>query len=279
MPLLFYWQRDNYLRDRAHGFGYHPNQSSPVMLAAQPGESVWAITQRRSDRVYVLAAAELIVKVVTRNPPGYRYGTHRAWGDLERTRYFDTDDVPDVGPVIRRLSVQTNAEHLGQSFQGPRGVRVITAQDHQLLVAAADGLPRFTGAGVYAEDVAAARLINSSAVVSDAPADPATAKRRREYLYEHVRLARDRRLVLRLQELYGGRCQVCLYDPLAVYRVHQWLSRGGEDDLENLALLCPNHHAAVHRDDAPFDYADLSFRFSGAPAERVNMNLHLPVAA
>ena len=26
----------------------------------------------------------------------------------------------------------------------------------------------------------------------------------------------------------------------------QWLSRGGDDTLENLMLVCPNHHAAIH---------------------------------
>ena len=79
MPLLFYWQRDNYLRDRSHGFGFHLNQSRPAMAHVQPGESIWAFTQRRRDRAYVLAA-ELIVKAVTRNPPRYHYGMHRAWG-------------------------------------------------------------------------------------------------------------------------------------------------------------------------------------------------------
>jgi predicted HNH restriction endonuclease len=32
--------------------------------------------------------------------------------------------------------------------------------------------------------------------------------------------------------------------------------------VENMILVCPNHHAAIHRDDAPFDYKDLSYTFS-----------------
>jgi 5-methylcytosine-specific restriction enzyme A len=59
----------------------------------------------------------------------------------------------------------------------------------------------------------------------------------------------------------------------------QWLSRGGEDELDNMVLICPNHHAAIHRDDAPFDYATLAFTFSRAPAERLLVNEHLPRAA
>jgi hypothetical protein len=46
-----------------------------------------------------------------------------------------------------------------------------------------------------------------------------------------------------------------------------------------MVLVCPNHHAAIHRDDAPFDYASLSFGFSNGLRERLTRNEHLPVAA
>jgi predicted restriction endonuclease len=91
--------------------------------------------------------------------------------------------------------------------------------------------------------------------------------------------------VERLHDLYGGRCQLCLFDPRDRYGLRlrhghhiEWLSRGGEDEPENMVLLCPNHHAAVHRDDAPFDYAELAFRFSVGRAEPLLVNLHLPRA-
>ena len=38
-----------------------------------------------------------------------------------------------------------------------------------------------------------------------------------------------------------------------------------------MVLLCPNHHAAVHRDDAPFDYGDLAFRFSVGRTEALQL--------
>ena len=53
-----------------------------------------------------------------------------------------------------------------------------------------------------------------------------------------------------------------------------WLSRGGEDIAENLVLLCPNHHRAVHSCDAPFDYADLAFVFP-SHRERLKLNAHI----
>jgi hypothetical protein len=286
VPLLFYWQRDNYLRDRAYGFGFHLNQSSPAMARVRPGESIWAFTQRRRDRTYVLAA-ELIVKAVTRNPPGYHYGTHRAWGSLETTRYFDTDVGRDVEPVIRALTIRTDAEHLGQAFQGPRGVRPIAATDHQLLVAVAAELPLWNEAHTQPEPLVLPVRAPEDGVLREEPAlyVPFSDKRRREYLHEHVDYARDRRLVGNLQDLYAGRCQLCLFNPLDRYGLPlceghhiQWLSRGGTDEMQNMALLCPNHHAAVHRDDAPFEYGDLSFLFATAGREHIRLNTHLPLA-
>ncbi len=75
MPLLYYWRWDNYIRDRAFGFGYHLNQNSAAMLQVQPGDSLWAFTRREPDKQYVLAA-EMVVRAVIRNSPNYRYGAY-----------------------------------------------------------------------------------------------------------------------------------------------------------------------------------------------------------
>jgi hypothetical protein len=285
MPLLYYWRFDNYARDRAFGFGYHLNQDSPAMSRARPGDSLWAFTRRRGDGLYVLAA-ELVVRAVTRNVPRYRYGAYRAWGDLERSRYFDVEAGPNAEPLLRRLSVPARARHLGQSFQGAAAVRVLTEADHRLLTALAAGLPVLDRVGVYPEDELEARLVQG--VRGDLPRFPAADadRRRLAYLYETVDPRRSRAHVERLQELYGGRCQVCGFDPHGRYGARLceghhliWLSRGGEDELQNLALLCPNHHAAVHRADAAFDYAGLVFAYSNQRVERIALNAHLPAAA
>lgn len=51
-----------------------------------------------------------------------------------------------------------------------------------------------------------------------------------------------RRLFLSAFDLYGERCQICGY-AISV-DVHHLVprSKGGSDDLENLVVLCPNHH-------------------------------------
>ena len=286
MPALYYWRPDNYRRDRDFGFGYHLNQNSPVMAALGKGDSVWAFTRRKRDGVYVLAA-ELVVRAVTRNPPNYRYGKYRIWGDMRWSRYFDVDVGPNVEPLIRELSISAHGERLGQSFQGNAAVRAIAETDHRLLAYLARDLQLLDRVGFYPEDRVEAQLVHgdkaSKFVIRE---EGATYAHRLEYLYYSLDPQRAQEHVRYLQELYGGRCQVCLYDPWARYRlrtchVHhiQWLSRGGVDELENIVLVCPNHHAAIHRDDASFDYLDLSFAFSNGQVEKVLLNTHLPKAS
>ena len=283
--MLYYWRPDNYARDRQFGFGYHLNQNSPSLQAAEPGESLWAFTRRLRDGLYVLAA-ELVVRAVTRNPPNYRYGQYRIWGDLNRSRYFDIDAAPNAEPLIRSLRVKARGEHLGQSFQGHAAVRQLSEADHRLLAEAAAYLPLLKQVALYPEDEFEARLIHGevsrSLMLHEQKAEYG---RRLEYLFQSVDVQRARMHVEQLQTLYAGRCQVCRYDPKVRYghrlcHAHhiQWLSRGGEDALDNMVLVCPNHHAAIHRDDATFDYASLRFGFSNGVHEQLLDNQHLPIA-
>lgn len=283
--VLYYWRPDNYARDRRFGFGYHLNQNSPVLAGLTSGETVWAFTRDRLGR-YVLAAA-LAVKAVTRNPPNYRYGAHRVWGDLERTRYFDIDGGPGAEELIRHLRITANADILAQSFQGHSAVKALDAADHGLLTEYARGLRVLDRVRIYPEDEFEARLLLGSDVHSVMVRETAAEYSvRSRYLLESVDVTRARRHVGRLQTIYAGRCQICEFDPRDRYgrnlchghHIH-WLSRGGDDVLENLVLICPNHHAAVHQDDAVFDYGDLAFRFTNGLIEALRINHHLDQAA
>ena len=285
MPLLYYWRPDNYRRDRAFGFGFHLNQNSPAMEAAAPGDSLWAFTRRERDSHYVLAS-ELIVRAVTRNPENFRYGRWRIWGDLRRSRYFDVDLGPRVDAVVRSLGIQASGRRLGQSFQGHAAVRAIPETAHQVLASYAQDLPRLEHAAIYPEDEFEARLVHDGSVRELVVHESETERSRRLlYLYESLDVQRARKHAQDLQTMYDGRCQICLYDPRERYghrichghHIH-WLSRGGDDELDNMVLVCPNHHAAIHRDDAIFDYADMTFTFSNALREPLQANRHLPAA-
>ncbi|MGB8645916.1 MAG: HNH endonuclease [Anaerolineae bacterium] len=281
MPLLYYWRGDNYRHDLDYGAGYHLNQANPLMHTIDSGDSLWAFTRTRKG--FYTLAAELVVRAKTFNPPNFRYGRYRIWGDLHKSRYFKADQGPRVDAIIRSLSCRANAPYLGQSFQGAAAVRRITAADHQILCAFAAHLPLEPRAQILPEEkLEATLLLGDYQKVESLVRQEAhgIAEQRQEYLYTQAP-TRNRQFVQELQERYAGRCQICGWDPNAVYDEKlchghhlQWLSRGGEDALSNLVLICPNHHAAVHQCDAPFDFFDGTFVFSDH-REPLQINSHL----
>jgi 5-methylcytosine-specific restriction enzyme A len=281
MPLLYFWRGDNYYQDLDMGAGYHLNQSNPLLHSIDIGDSLWAFTRNRQKR-YVLAA-ELVVKAKTKNPSNFRYGRYRLWGDIHNSRYFQVDDQPSVEQVIRHLSCSTKADVLGQAFQGHAAVRRITNVDHQILSTLAAQLPLEPRARILPEERLEAALLlgNKGGVEQLIHQDvPGMAATRQQYLYQQAP-TRNRLLVAQLQELYQGRCQICLWNPRSEYSTNlchghhlQWLSRGGDDALNNMTLVCPNHHAAIHQCDAPFDFSDMSFDF-GSHRENLCIDLHL----
>jgi predicted HNH restriction endonuclease len=108
---------------------------------------------------------------------------------------------------------------------------------------------------------------------------PGIAEERRDYFYKQAP-TRNQNLFARLQEIYSGRCQICQWNPKNHYGTElchghhiQWLSRGGADEIQNMVLVCPNHHAAIHKLDAPLDYVDFSFDF-GTHRENLNLTTH-----
>ena len=280
MPLLYHWLGENYRRDLDRGAGYHLNQSNPLLHEIDIGDSLWAFT-RTLKGAYVLAM-ELVVWAKTRNPITYRYGTYRLWGDLQRSRYFHSDDQPDISDLIGQLSVRATAPVVGQSFQGRAAVRRLTASDHQVLVEYSRGLALEPRARLLPEEDLEARILlgDSDAVnrLITAAVPGIGADRRRYFLQELPR--RNRSHVIKLREMYDGMCQLCQWNPNSLYRqdlceahhVH-WLSRGGDDALHNMVLICPNHHRAIHQTDAPFDWADESFVFPMS-REEVRISRH-----
>lgn len=283
MPLLYHWQSDNYYRDAKFGFGYHLNQGNPLMQMVKPGDSVWAFT-RNKNKHYVFAT-ELIVRACTKNSSNYRYGAYRVWADVHQSRYFDVDNSPNSEPLIRSLSIQANADILGKSFQGHAAVRLLTEQDHQLLVAYTNQLPTLDKVALYSEDEIEARLIYGDLEEFDLriqSEDESRFAKRKKYLYENLNLKRSQKIAREIRDLYEGKCQICGFDPLSEYGFHLcevhhiiWLCRGGEDEPSNLCSICPNHHRAIHVGDAMFDFERLAFIYNEDFLEPLQLNEHL----
>lgn len=280
MPFLYYWRGDNYARDLDYGVAYHLNQANPLLHQIELGDSLWAFTRRR-DGVYVLVA-ELVASAKTLNPKGYRYGPYRLWGDLRRSRYFQADGQPDVTMQIRGLSIRAGGDVLGRAYQGHAAVRRISEADHQLLAAYATKLPREPRARLVPEERLEALLLagdEDAVAVLMRDEEPGLAEERRRYLATEA-VRRDRQHVEALRDLYDGRCQICEWAPRTRYGADvceghhvRWLSRGGDDALANMVLICPNHHRAIHRVDAPFDFAVGGFLL-GEGIECLSLNRH-----
>lgn len=284
MPLLYHRRGDNHRRDLDHGVGYHLNQANPLLHEVALGDSVWAFT-RAPGGAYALAA-ELVVSARTRNPPGYRYGPYRVWGDLKRSRYFAVGSQSDVTPLVRSLAITAGGDVLGRAFQGRAAVRRLQEADHARLAAYARHLAIESRAWLLPEERLEALLVSGDEVsvarlLRDEPSG--LAEERRRYLLGQAAqggLGRDRRLALELRDLYDGACQLCDWAPRRGYgadlcEAHhvRWLSRGRPDTLDNLVLVCPNHHRAIHRLDAPYDFGTGGFVF-GATGERLRVLQH-----
>jgi 5-methylcytosine-specific restriction enzyme A len=281
MPLLYFWRSDNYRRDLDMGAGYNLNQANPILHNIEIGDSLWAFTRNRTGD-YVIAA-ELVVSAKTRNPKTFRYGSYRVWGDLKKSRYFQVDHQTSAEHVIRSLSCSAKADLLGRSFQGRSAVRAIADTDHRLLCTFAESLrpeprARLIPEGQLEQEIAKGSQEDVRRLLDGMP--HGIARERLQYLYTKAP-TRSRRFALELHDLYNGKCQICLWDPCGQYgrplcqghHIH-WLSRGGEDNLQNMILVCPNHHAAIHHCDASFDFEDMSFVFPGGRGT-LQLNTHL----
>jgi hypothetical protein len=137
MHLLYYWKPDNFREDEKYGRSFTLVQNNPAMLRATKGDSLWAFT-RNSRGTYVLAA-NLVIEAVGQVTDS-EYGRYCAQGSSTSSRYFDIERGEDIEPLIRKLSVKAEADALGQSFQGPAAVRIITDSDHGALKAFARDL-------------------------------------------------------------------------------------------------------------------------------------------
>jgi hypothetical protein len=281
MPLLYYWKPSNYYKDLDEGASYNLNHSNPLLHGIETGDSLWAFT-RNTKGDYVLAA-ELIIKSKTFNKPDYKYGLYRVWGDLNASKYFDVEAQPSIESVLRSFNINAKAKHFGQSFQGYASIRKIEIEEHRMLSKISEKLPLEKRAVIIPDDkIENEMTTGDGSMVKEflEKYETGISVKRKEYLIRNAPI-RNRNLAKELVEIYSGSCQICKWKPKNIYGVEicethhiQWISRGGADDLTNLVLICPNHHRAIHKCDASFDYKSRVFDF-GYLEEKLQLNKHL----
>ncbi len=283
---MAYWRWDNYVRDLDEGAGFNFNSNqSRLHSAIGLGERLWLISGKREKMgvKYVLVAC-LQIAAKTYNSPDYKYGRYRVWADIRHSAYYSADG-PDLGNLFLNLEFQPKKpvqrkEQIGQSLQTMRN---LSEQDVTLLVAWAKGLKLESRAYQIADEVMLEKSYeNGENFVKETVAEyHSGVSSQRKLLLQHS-YPRNRALVGQLHKLYNGRCQLCGFDPELLYGVRAssshhiiYLSRGGNDAIENLLLVCPNHHEIIHATKAVFDFKSLCYIFPNTRTEPLVLNHHL----
>lgn len=287
--LLAYWRYDNYARDIGEGAGFHFNSNQRRLhTALSEGDSLWLVTGRNEPRRVGMAyyiVARLVIRSKTLNSPDYKYGKYRVWGDLNSSKYYRVGNH-EASSFIRGLQfvsdtpIGNSSAELAQHLQT---MRELSEQDTILLERWCANLPLEEAAyNILPEEQLELAIEQDAEAVQKVIREHPTSIA--EYRVDHLiqQPSRSRTLVRQVHQMYHGRCQVCGFDPVLVYRVEAchahhlvYLSRGGDDVLSNMALLCPNHHSVVHATNAIFDFRDLSFVFAPNHRERLALNHHL----
>lgn len=291
MDLLAYWKFNNYVRDLDEGAGFNFNsKQSRLHSAIQVGETLWLFTRvvPKSGLAQFRIAASLVVRSKTINPPSYKYGPYRIWGDLRLSAYYriGTDSEHDAFGVLKDLPLDSGS--LGNCdrttlLHACQTIRAVTKPASTLLRAFCCNLPIEERAYKVADEMKLEKAYQQPMPYFERfirEDHGGISDQKKFSLYSSY--TRNRQLVGELGSLYQGRCQLCGFDPMTLYAVEAseahhivYRSRGGDDTMENLVLLCPNHHTVVHRNDATFDYAKLHFIFPNGRVEPLCINHHL----
>lgn len=291
MDAIAIWNYANYRKDIDAGAGFHFNSNqSRLHTALSIGDSLWLVTRMLvNGRNEYRLAARLVIRAKTINAPNYKYGSYRVWGDVESSSYFRIDESSehDVFELLRLLEMDSgslNGKTRIDLFQSMQTMRSIPAKSRKLLESFASQLPLEMRAYQVVDEpklekaYAAESTEQLDVLIQEQAAGYSdTTKANLKQGYE-----RNRKLVKTLHELYTGRCQVTGHDSPLLYGVptaeaHHvvYRARGGADELENLVLVSPNLHTAIHASAATFDYGRLAFVFPNGRVEPLILNTHL----
>lgn len=287
MHFLAYWPYRNFVKDVSRGATFHYNSNQPRFhRKIELGETLWLVTGLHvKDKMQYYLAARFVIRAKTHNSIGYQYGRYRLWADPQMSDYYIVGEAEITELLLSLEFVPKNpikgtdaiiAQRL-QSFRYLSSNDILLLEQWRQQLAPDESIQRVVSEinveDAYEKGEDAVR----KQIETELP--HLSADRRKELVSSYQR---NRTLVRRLHEIYAGRCQLCAFDAVSVYGVKvscahhiHYLSRGGLDFFENLVLLCPNHHAVIHGDDAVFDYNLKRFIFSNGRQEPLALNQHL----
>jgi len=291
MDLLAYWRYDNYLRDLDKGAGFHFNSNqSRLHTAIHIGERLWLFTRvvnARQSEYRLLAKLNVVAKTI--NAPDYQYGPYRVWGDTVSSRYFKVtqNSKDDIFELLRLLDFDgaglSNKDRTSLA-QACQTIRALQPSASNLLESFAESLENESRATAVPDEEKLERAIYENEplqldFILESPTIAYTESHKNQLRQSYDR---NRQLVQQLHDIYSGRCQITGHDSPLLYGIptaetHHivYRSRGSNDVIENMVLLSPNLHRAIHAAEAHFDYNTLSFTFLNGRVEPLVLNKHL----
>ena len=85
-----------------------------------------------------------------------------------------------------------------------------------------------------------------------------------------------------LKLLYNYRCQICgenfsVNHGCNIAESHhiEYFTKSMNNDMNNIIILCPNHHRIIHKTNAVFKREKVSFVYPNGRIEKVKVNVHL----
>ncbi len=85
-----------------------------------------------------------------------------------------------------------------------------------------------------------------------------------------------------LKRIYAYRCQLCGLNVGADYGAEiaeahhiNYFSRSIDNSLDNILILCPNHHSLIHKLNPKFDFDNLIYIYPNGQVDELVLDLHL----
>lgn len=92
----------------------------------------------------------------------------------------------------------------------------------------------------------------------------------------------DKSISDKLKITYGFKCQICglhigeLYDAQVIHAHHiEYFSISLNNNIDNIIVICPNHHGIIHTTNPVFNRKNKSFIYPNGFVEGLKLNFHL----
>ena len=91
-----------------------------------------------------------------------------------------------------------------------------------------------------------------------------------------------RNVIIKLKMIYNGNCQICGCNYFEIYGVDiteahhiDYFGKSLNNNINNIIILCPNHHALIHKTNPVYDREKNIFNFSSGIELGLSLNYHL----